>query len=260
MRTPAQYFDELNTVLRKHYDDAGGDNLSLADASMDLWLDGYKPGVPDRKVSVYHKGALVALLLDLTIRQLHQHGRSLDDVMRRLYEDFGKTGRGYTDEDYARVVAEVAGRDMQRYFDQFINGTAQLLEPLDRALHTVGCQLVKMKNPAEAERVFGLRVVPKADRTNVSYLWPGSPAEAVLSVDDEIVAVNGVREVPNLQLLLNEKAPTYELTILRQNRLRTVQLAAEPGRTFGPYYAVRKLEVADAGQQAGFAKWLGWEY
>ena len=51
VRTPAQYFEELNTVLRKHFDDAGGDNLSLADASMDLWLDGYKPGVPDRKVS-----------------------------------------------------------------------------------------------------------------------------------------------------------------------------------------------------------------
>ena len=232
VRTPDQYFAELDTVLAKHYADAGGDNLSLADASMDLWLDGYKPGVPDRKVSVYHKGALVALLLDLTIRQLHQHGRSLDDVMRRLYDEFGKTGTGYTDDDYARLVSEVAGRNMQRYFDQFINGTAPLLEPLDKALHTVGCQLLKRENPSEAERVFGLRVLPKADRTNVAYLWPGSPAEAVLSMDDEIVAVNGVREVPNSQLLLNEKAPTYELTVLRQNQLRTVRLTAEPGRSF----------------------------
>ncbi len=260
VRTPAQYFEELDLVLAKHYADAGGDNLSLADASMELWLDGYKPGVPDRKVSVYHKGALVALLLDLTIRQLHQHGRSLDDVMRRLYTDFGQTGTGYTDEDYARVVAEVAGRDMQRYFDQFINGTAPLLEPLNKALHTVGCQLLKAENPAEAERVFGLRVAPKADRTNVAYCWPGSPAEAVLSVDDEIVAVNGQREVPNLQLLFNEKALAYELTILRQNQLRTVTLTAAPGRTFGPVYGVDRLADADATQRAGFAQWLGWEF
>ena len=84
VHTPEQYFEELNAVLRRHFDDAGSENLSLADASMDLWLDGYKPGVPDRKVSVYHKGALAALILDLTLRQLSGHARSLDDVMRQL--------------------------------------------------------------------------------------------------------------------------------------------------------------------------------
>ncbi|MDO7876789.1 M61 family peptidase [Hymenobacter sp. ASUV-10] len=260
VRTPSQYFEELNTVLHKHYADAGGDNLSLADASMDLWLDGYKPGVPDRKVSVYHKGALAALILDLTLRQLSGHARSLDDVMRRLYEEFGKTGIGYTEADYQRIVSEVAGRDMQAYFDKFIYGLEPLAGALDKVLRTVGCQLVTAENPSEAERVFGLRVAPKADRTNVAYCWPGSPAEAVLSVDDEIVAVDGVREIPNALLLLTAQAPTYELTILRQNKLRTVQLTAEPGRTFGPYYGVRKLSEADEAQRTGFAKWLGWEF
>ncbi|RZK18174.1 MAG: M61 family peptidase, partial [Hymenobacter sp.] len=181
VRTPAQYFEELNSVLRKHYDDAGGQNLSLADASMDLWLDGYKPGVPDRKVSVYHKGALTALLLDLTLRQLHGHTRSLDDVMRRLYDDFGKTGLGYTAEDYARIVGEVAGRKMQVYFDKFINGTAPLQEPLDKALHTVGCQLVAYENASASEGTFGFRTVVKNERTEVTYIWPGSPAAAVLT-------------------------------------------------------------------------------
>jgi predicted metalloprotease with PDZ domain len=260
VRTPTQYFEELNTVLQKHYADAGGDNLSLADASMDLWLDGYKPGVPDRKVSVYHKGALAALILDLTLRQLSGHVRSLDDVMRRLYEEFGQTGIGYTEADYQRIVNEVAGRDMQAYFDKFIYGLEPLAGALDKVLRTVGCQLVTAEHPSEAERVFGLRVAPKADRTNVAYIWPGSPAEAVLSVDDEIVAVDGLREIPNALQLLTAQAPTYELTILRQNKLRTVRLTAEPGRTFAPYYAVRKLSEADDAQRAGFAKWLGWDF
>src|SRR6476469_7455228 len=100
VRTAEQYFQELNIVLRKHFDDYGRFNLSLADASVDLWLDGYKPGVPDRKVSVYHKGALVALLLDLTLRRLSHHERSLDDVMRRLWLEFGQPGIGYTEDDY----------------------------------------------------------------------------------------------------------------------------------------------------------------
>jgi predicted metalloprotease with PDZ domain len=259
VRTPAQYFEELNIVLRKHYDDAGGQNLSLADASMDLWLDGYKPGVPDRKVSVYHKGALTALLLDLTLRQLHGHARSLDDVMRRLYDDFGKTGLGYTDEDYARIVAEVAGRRMQVYFDKFINGTAPLQEPLDKALHTVGCQLVAYENASASEGLFGFRTVVKNERTEVTYIWPNSPA-AALTVDDEIVAINGRRVDMNLHSLLSTDAPLYEVAVFRQNRLVLVELPAQPQAAFGVRYAVEKLAEADEAQKAGFQKWLGWDF
>ena len=260
VRTPAQYFEELNTVLRKHYDDAGGQNLSLADASMDLWLDGYRPGVPDRKVSVYHKGALAALLLDLTIRQLHGHARSLDDVMRRLYEDFGQTGIGYTEDDYARIVSEVAGRKMQVYFDKFINGTAPLQEPLDRALRTVGCQLVVTENASASEGTFGFRTVVKNERTEVTYIWPGAPAAAALTVGDELVAVNGRRIDLNLQSLLSTGAPPYELALFRQNRLVLVELVAQPGVSFGQRYTIEKLTDADEAQKLGFQKWLGQDF
>jgi predicted metalloprotease with PDZ domain len=260
VRTPAQYFEELNTVLRKHFDDAGGENLSLADASMDLWLDGYKSGVPDRKVSVYHKGALAALILDLTIRQLSGHARSLDDVMRRLYEEFGKTGIGYTEADYIRIVKEVAGRDMQAYFDKFIYGTAPLTEPLNKVLHTVGCQLLIDENDSASEGTFGFRTVVKNERTEVSNIWPNSPAAAALTVDDEIVAVNGRRVHMNLHSMLNNGASSYEISVFRQNRLRTVTLTALPGKSYGQRYAIDKLEKADTAQQEGFKKWLGWDF
>ena len=260
VRTPAQYFEKLNAVLRKHYDDAGGKNGSLADASMDLWLDGYKPGVPDRKVSVYHKGALAALILDLTLRQLFGHTRSLDDVMRRLYEEFGKTSIGYTEADYVRLVNEVAGRDMHAYFDKFIYGTAPLLEPLDRVLRTVGCQLLVGENASASEGSFGFRTVVKNERTEVTAIWPNSPAATALTVDDEIVAVNGRRVDMNLQRLLSTGAPAYEVSIFRQNRLLTVTLAVTPGISFGQHYAIDKLEMADKAQQRGFQRWLGWAF
>ncbi|WP_310398099.1 PDZ domain-containing protein [Hymenobacter sp.] len=260
VRTPAQYFEELNTVLRRHYDDAGSQNLSLADASMDLWLDGYKAGVPDRKVSVYHKGALAALILDLTLRQLSGHARSLDDVMRRLYEEFGQTGIGYTEADYVRIVEEVAGRQMQAYFDRFIYGTAPLAEPLDKVLRTVGCQLLVAENASASEGLFGFRTVVRNERTEVTDIWPNSPAAAALTVDDEIVAVNGRRVDMNLQSLLSSGAAEFELSVFRQSRLLTVHLAVMPGVTFGQRYAVDRLETATTAQQLGFQQWLGWEF
>ena len=48
--------------------------------------------------------------------------------------------------------------------------------------------------------------------------------------------------------------------MLRQNRLITVQLNAEPSQSFGPRYEVRKLREADAMQKQGFRQWLGWEF
>jgi len=260
VHTPEQYFEELNAVLRKHFDDAGSENLSLADASMDLWLDGYKPGVPDRKVSVYHKGALAALILDLTLRQLSGHARSLDDVMRRLYEEFGKTGIGYTEADYIRIVNEVAGRDMHAYFDKFIYGVAPLTESLAKVLHTVGCQLLVGENASASEGIFGFRTVVKNERTEVTAIWPGSPAAVALTVDDEIVAVNGRRVDMNLQSLLSSSAPQYEVSVFRQNRLLTVMLTATSGAGFGQRYMIDKLETADTAQQQGFQQWLGWEF
>ncbi|QDA59642.1 M61 family metallopeptidase [Hymenobacter jejuensis] len=260
VRTAEQYFAELNTVLRKHYDDHGRFNLSLADASMDLWLDGYKSGVPDRKVSVYHKGALVALLLDLTIRRLSHHERSLDDVMRRLWLEFGKPGIGYTEEDYIRLVNEVAGQPMQRYFDQFVYGTAALEDPLNKVLHFVGCTLLIEENPSAAEGTFGFRTVVKNERTEVTGILPDSPAAQSLTVDDEIVAINGRRVTMNLQTLMVDGADQYEVSVFRQNRLLTVPLVADPAKRFWQKYTVAKLPAATPEQKASFQKWLQQEF
>jgi predicted metalloprotease with PDZ domain len=149
---------------------------------------------------------------------------------------------------------------MQVYFDKFINGTAPLQEPLDKALRTVGCQLVAYENASASEGTFGFRTVVKNERTEVTYIWPGSPAAAALTVDDEIVAVNGRRVDMNLQTLLSTEAPHYELAVFRQNRLLLVELATVPGVSFGPRYVVEKLAEADEAHKAGFQKWLGWEF
>jgi predicted metalloprotease with PDZ domain len=137
-----EYLSELQTTMKRHFDSHGRSFQSLVESSFDLWLDGYTAGVPNRKVSIYHKGAVVALILDLEIRKRTGHVRSLDDVMRFMWEHFGKTQVGYTLDDYRAAVEEVTGRAQQSYFDECIFSNAPLQERLNRALDFVGLQLV----------------------------------------------------------------------------------------------------------------------
>lgn len=135
------YFKELQVLLKRHFEPSGRAFQSLVESSWDLWLDGYDKGVPNRKVSVYHKGATVALMLDLHIRRKWNHQRSLDDVMRLMWERFGKPFVGYTLDDYRAVTEEVAGEPLDWYYDLCIFGNEPLENQLNEYLAFIGLQL-----------------------------------------------------------------------------------------------------------------------
>jgi predicted metalloprotease with PDZ domain len=50
-------------------------------------------------------------------------------------------GRGYTEEDFVRVLSQVTGSDMQNFYDRYIRGVDPL--PYDAALAVVGLRLAK---------------------------------------------------------------------------------------------------------------------
>ncbi len=148
------YFLELETYLKRHFSEARYAAQSLAEASFDLWLDGYTKGIPQRKVSVYQKGALVALILDLTIRQLHNHKKSIDDVMRLLWQRFGKPFVGYTIEDYQQIVEEVAGVSLDWYWQECVFGNEPLDHRLNEILADVGLKCIVLDdNMARLEQI-----------------------------------------------------------------------------------------------------------
>ncbi|WP_338874601.1 M61 family peptidase [Spirosoma sp. SC4-14] len=136
------YLKELQVLFKRHFENNGRAFQSLVESSWDLWLDGYEKGVPDRKVSVYHKGAIAALILDLHIRQLTDHARSLDNVMRTMWERFGKSFVGYTLDDYRAVTETVAGEPLDWYYDLCIFGNQPLESTLNRYLEWVGLAVV----------------------------------------------------------------------------------------------------------------------
>ena len=254
--TVDQYFQELNGTLRKHFTDAGWRHTSVADASMDLWLDGYKAGTPDRKVSIYHKGCLAALLLDLEIRRVSDHQRSLDDVLRALWQEFGLTGHGYSEADYRRVVEAVAG-PLDWYFSEVIEGLTPLEKLLARALGTVGCRLLTTESLGVAEGRFGFQLNAQSALPDVTAIAPNSPAARALSLADELVAVNGRKvEAGNLPGLLLHVAGEVELTVFRQKQLRTVRLVAD-GESYFRRLTIECDPEASPAEVARRHLWLG---
>jgi len=146
--TQEQYLKELETVLKRHFEQDGKAFQSLVESSFDLWLDGYVQAIPHRRVSIYQKGAVVALILDLMIRLRFGHQKSLETVMQILWERFGKTGIGYSLEDYQRVCEEIAppapdggAYSIQQYFDDCIYGNMPLESMVNELLDAFGLQM-----------------------------------------------------------------------------------------------------------------------
>ena len=142
----AAYLKELHVLLKRHFEVSGRAVQSLLESSWDLWLDGYERGVPDRKVSVYYKGAIAALILDLHLRRKTGHVRSLDDVMRLMWQRFGKPFTGYALADYRAVTEEVAGESLDWYYATCIAGNAPLESLLNEYLAFVGLAMTYDEN------------------------------------------------------------------------------------------------------------------
>lgn len=173
----AGYLKELQVLFKRHFENNGRAAQSLVDASWDLWLDGYEKGVPDRKVSVYNKGAVVALLLDLHIRRLTNHARSLDDVMRIMWERFGRHFVGYTLADYRAVTEAVAGESLDWYYDQCIFGNEPLESKLNDYLAWVGLTVVYEESKPDQPGGIRLLELNDPDGWRQRARWLGTPAE-----------------------------------------------------------------------------------
>lgn len=83
-----------------------------------------------------NRGYLVALLLDLKIRQITRNAHSLDHVFQWLNWGFAKDDLPITQVDVLRTVNAVSQSDFSRFFARYISGVKEL--PLDELLQHVG--------------------------------------------------------------------------------------------------------------------------
>ncbi len=153
-----QYADSWNGDFLRHISNEGIKNYSVAESSFDTWLDGYVPGVPARKTSIYIEGMLAAMIADLSIIKASKGKYSLDNVLHDLYHLFYKQNKGYTEVDYRNLLEKYSGESFEQYFEKIIWGRNNIITELQNILPYFGCsindyKLIKLKE-AENNMLF----------------------------------------------------------------------------------------------------------
>jgi predicted metalloprotease with PDZ domain len=256
-----EYFNCFNEQLKKHFDNFGRYNLSVADSSFDTWLDGYTKGIPDRKVSIYTEGCLIAFITDINIRKATNNERNLDFVMRYLYENFGKKNIGYTDQDYRKIVNDTAGISLDWIFDKHIYNTESLVQPLKDALEYIGLELSITSNRNIYEAILGFKVVNEAGRLLVSSIYPDSEADKNgLMLNDRILSVNSYEVKQDLNewitYFLNKD---ITIDIISQGKVRQIKFKKGKDIYYKNYNVIKQYGATDT-QQLNFKNWSGRYY
>lgn len=259
--TPERYLELLAEQIVQLQSQPGRLLQSLEQSSFDAWIKFYRPDEhsANSSISYYLKGALVCLLLDMAIRTQSGGARSLDDLMRYLYEHYPISGSGIPEVGAVQAAAEhVAGSEPGFFHDFFAHSIAGTTE-LDYAkgLATVGLELRWQRRGAEAWS--GLSLKQQGERTLIRSVRADGPAYlAGIYADDELLALDGWRvDSEKFHARLAERKPGTPvcLTIFRGDRLLevTLTLAEAPADAL----ELTSKGERSAAQQSAYQHWLG---
>jgi len=229
------------SIIEQLYLTPGRFQTSLEEASFDAWIKYYRTdeNAVNNQISYYDKGELVNFLLDISIRADSNGQKSLDDVMRFLYNEFYKKGKNYTPADYQRICEMMAGKSLDWFFAEYVRGRSEI--DYDSILNRIGLQLVATK-PENDTGYVGANL-DFGDTITVRAVPEGTPAwNAGLNSGDEIVAADGYKASRQLLdgIRARKKAgDTLTLTVFRRGKLREINVVL--GRTPASGYTIKPV-------------------
>ncbi|MEY3237011.1 MAG: hypothetical protein RI883_1112 [Bacteroidota bacterium] len=251
------YLLEMNVQLQKHFDNHARFNYSVGDSSFDTWLDGYVPGTPGRKVSIYTEGCLLAFVTDVMILRATSNKSSLDDVMKSLYFQFALNGKGVSEEDYIKELENISGISFTSFFNEFVHGTNPYEAILTESFDYLGLEMKQVPAKAYSASRLGFKAVQSGNNFIVSAMYPGGPADlGGMMIGDEIIAVNSFMCQGELEKWLQfvDHSPK-NISIIRAGKLIELTLP-EVNRNFYSEYTITELPVPNSLQKSALSAWM----
>ena len=208
---------------------------SVAESSFDAWIKYYRQdeNSPNSIVSYYAKGSLVALTIDLTIRARSEGRYSLDDVMRLLWNRFGKSEQtfGLSEDGFGEIIEDATGLDLRHELAHWVEGTTDL--PLPELLLPLGIQM-KQEAAKDEPPSLGIWTAQRGhDLVAKTVLKDGPAMRAGLSAGDVLIAMDGLRvNETSLKNQLGRKRPGDRVSVhaFRRDELFTIDIELQAPR------------------------------
>ncbi len=246
----SRYFRHLANEIIKHNNNPDRKVTSVEQASEKIW-----DNRPHPRVDYYNKGEVLGLLLDLKIRKMTQNEKSLDDVMRHLYDRYvvegeGPIGVGFEGDGILKALNTVSGGDFTDFYARYIKGTDDL--PFTDTLAEAGLN-IQLTVVRTAELTLPLR------RLVINNVPPKSAVEmAGLRAGDKLVKMNGEEVTSGSFRRKQRKLKVGEavlLTFEREGDTFDIRVAAGEKESWA--CTIRRRENASPEQTELLNSWLG---
>jgi predicted metalloprotease with PDZ domain len=228
-----ELFGQNLTRLKRNH---GRFKQTVTESSFDAWTKFYQQDASaiNNIVSYYNKGAVIALCLDLLIRQESNH--SLDDVMRLLWQKHGKLNLPTQKNTIQQLLKKHLSLEFDDFFKQALYSNTEL--PADKLLKSIGIECKYRARDSSKDlggkpandvyhNDFGAAVTKLETGARVAQVRENTAAYiAGLQVGDQLLAVgNWQVKADTLQTMIDryDAGQTLTLHILRHEQLKTLQ-------------------------------------
>lgn len=229
--TTDSYLELISKTISTVQNTPGRFKQSVTESSFDAWTKYYKQdeNAINSMISYYTKGSLIALGLDLFIRQSTENQFSLDDVMRELWQRYGRdfylnnTIQGVEEYEFMEIVKHATNVNTKTFLDLYVKGTQDV--PLADLLPIKGWHLQEIVSQ-QADLHIKTRTVNDTCQI-AQVLEQGAAHLGGLSAGDILLAIDHIKvDSTNLNTLLsryrvNDKVKIH---VFRRDELRKFEI------------------------------------
>ncbi|MGY4536000.1 putative metalloprotease with PDZ domain [Mucilaginibacter sp. UYNi724] len=239
---------DINTVENQ----PGTKVQPLSESSFDAWIKSYRPNENSYNtgISYYDKGAVIGMLLDLEIINNSDGKYSLNDVMKYMYDTYYKgKKRGYTDAEFKAGFEKFAGKNLNDFYAQYINGLSAIKydKYLDYAGYKLADEMASTNNADLGVAVNTRNIITTVFRDGAGWVDGLNVGDQITNIDDtpvtDISAIKGKKVGDKIVVTVSRdgQAVKIPVTLKRNDNVK---------------YTITELPNATPQQLAVRKKWL----
>jgi predicted metalloprotease with PDZ domain len=184
--------NEMAKHFTRYIQNFGRFRMSVAESSYETWIDGYEKGIPDRKVSIYNEGSILAFVVEYLMRVNSKNQLGLVDLMREMYQDQRILKEGLSEGDWKNYLVKYIPEDGEKLFNDFYNGTADYRYYAYEAMFYYGYEVEELPAADFCEAYLGFRVKNIGGNYQVLSVYETSYAmEYGISEGDTLLSIDG---------------------------------------------------------------------